>query len=382
MARISLILPLAPDVSVSAEQVGEHRRALEETGHSVEVLGVVDSGVLERPEVMDPAWRCVVSEERGLSAASFAGVRAARGAWLVILDVTRGYSPDDVRRVVEPLLDDRADLVVASRRISEALGGGTGRLSRSMGALMHRAVGSSDPLSGLVALTSDLAVETTVAPVGSHFAMELLVRADGRRCDVPTSAPRIKPARPFRLGELKQLKRLSDAKFGTLSRLFQFCVVGASGMVVDLTCYALFQALFSGTSLAQRTAPLVGGPLSLAVAAGISILIALTWNFSLNRRMTFSYARRGSIVRQYVTYALGNGVAIALSFSLRLILPAQIGFFGRHRLAAAVVGIVAATGVSFSMARWLVFSRRSAERPSAPMLGGAMAVGSERPTAV
>ena len=51
-------------------------------------------------------------------------------------------------------------------------------------------------------------------------------------------------------------------------------------------------------------------------------------------------------------------MGIGLSFSLRLYLPARIDFFARHRLAAAVVGIVAATGISFSMARWVVFRQR------------------------
>ena len=107
---------------------------------------------------------------------------------------------------------------------------------------------------------------------------------------------------------------------------------------------------------------MVGGPLDLAAAGALAIAIALTWNFSLNRRLTFSYARHGSTARQFLTYALSNAVGIALSFSLRLILPVHMGFFQRHKLAAAVVGIIAATGISFSMSRWLVFSRRSVAR--------------------
>jgi dolichol-phosphate mannosyltransferase len=65
-------------------------------------------------------------------------------------------------------------------------------------------------------------------------------------------------------------------------------------------------------------------------------------------------------LRQFATYVLGNALGIALSFSLRLILPSRIGFFQRHKLAAAVVGIVAATGISFSMSRWIVFNRHPA----------------------
>jgi dolichol-phosphate mannosyltransferase len=170
------------------------------------------------------------------------------------------------------------------------------------------------------------------------------------------------PVPPPSFDDLRHFKRLADDRFGNASRLIQFCAVGASGMVIDLTAYALFQLVFSRTPLARRETPLVGGPLDLAAAGAVAIALALTWNFSLNRRLTFNYARHGSIARQYFTYALSNALGIALSLSLRLYLPAHVGFFNRHKLAAAVVGIVAATGVSFSMARWLVFSRRSADR--------------------
>ena len=89
----------------------------------------------------------------------------------------------------------------------------------------------------------------------------------------------------------------------------------------------------------------------------LAILTALTWNFALNRRLTFNDARAGSISRQFFTYALGNALGIAVSLSLRLYLPLQFGFFNSHRLTAAVVGIIVATGISFSMSRWVVFIR-------------------------
>jgi dolichol-phosphate mannosyltransferase len=113
----------------------------------------------------------------------------------------------------------------------------------------------------------------------------------------------------------------------------------------------------------------------LAIAAALSIAIALVWNFMLNRRLTFNDARGGSWIRQFLTYALSNAVAIALSFSVRLYLPARVAFFARHRLAAAVVGIVAATGISFTMSRWIVFTRRP-ELKRAPHVDSPSEVGS------
>ena len=132
-------------------------------------------------------------------------------------------------------------------------------------------------------------------------------------------------------------------------------------MVVDLSSYALFQLILSRTPLARLPAPWTGGSCDLAVAGALAIALAVVWNFSLNRRLTFNDSRQGSILRQFATYVLGNAFAIALSYTLRMVLPLRVAFFGRHRLAAALVGIIAATGISFSMSRWVVFNRRSAE---------------------
>ena len=88
------------------------------------------------------------------------------------------------------------------------------------------------------------------------------------------------------------------------------------------------------------------------------------WNFTLNRRLTFNDARKSGLARQFFTYVLSNALAILFSFSVRLYLPGHVGFFARHRLAAAVVGIVAATGISFSMSRWLVFVQEARSEES------------------
>jgi dolichol-phosphate mannosyltransferase len=167
------------------------------------------------------------------------------------------------------------------------------------------------------------------------------------------------------LDDLRQLKRVLDHRFGTFSRLVQFCIVGASGMVVDLSLYALFQFLFARIWHLPSGPAISGFSWPLAVAGALSIFIALIWNFALNRRLTFNDARRESILRQFMTYALGNALGIGVSLFLRLYLPGHFRFFAQHRLAAAVAGIIAATGISFSMSRWVVFIRRPDSRATA-----------------
>jgi dolichol-phosphate mannosyltransferase len=305
-----------------------------------------------------------VADRAGLAAATVAGLREARGDVLVVLDLERGYAPEGMMRLVEPLLQGRAELAVATPRGNPGLWSGPCAWS---GSLARGLLGTSDPSSGLVALTAKAArgVNGLHTPIGSRFTLDLIARTNGKRVDVPVGRSASNGRIRLELNDLRHLKRLADHRFGNASRLFQFCAVGASGMVIDLSCYALFQWVFSKTALTRVTAPFTGGSADLAAAGALAIALALVWNFSLNRRLTFNDARGGSLPRQFVTYVLGNALGIALSYTLRMVLPVRVAFFSRHRLAAALVGIVAATGISFSMSRWVVFNRRTAARDPA-----------------
>jgi dolichol-phosphate mannosyltransferase len=357
MALVSFIFPAEPGTLPTGERIEPFRQILADHGHTVEVLVV--SGQREGvQEGSQGPVRVLDVEEPGLAVAAVAGLREARGDLLVVLDLERGYVPEDVAAVLVPLAEGDADLVVASRsHCARPWVAWAGTLARPL-------LGTSDPLSGMIAMTREALreVDNALAPIGSRFALEFLVKVKGKRIEIPVRMD--DPDQPGRivLSDLRHVKRLADDRFGNISRLVQFCLVGASGMVVDLSCYALFQWIFSRTPLAGMRTPVIGGSLALATAGALAIALALVWNFSLNRRLTFSYARHGSLIGQFVTYALGNALGIALSFTLRLLLPMHVGFFQQHKLAAALVGIIVATGISFSMSRWVVFNRRSVER--------------------
>ena len=161
---------------------------------------------------------------------------------------------------------------------------------------------------------------------------------------------------------LSRWKRKADERFGVFSRLAQFCLVGASGMVVDLSFYAVFQRLFEATWLGEVSSPFFRRvPLAITAASVSSISLALVWNFLINRKLTFNDAQRAQVIRQFATYVVGNALAIAISLGIRVGLPNYVDFFRNHYHSAAVIGIVAATGVSFTMSRWLVFKTPRAE---------------------
>lgn len=368
---VSLILPQTPGSTLPRQIVAEYRRILEEEAgfQSVEVI-IPSVGNHDGSNGSINGFRS--DDQRGELATTVraddgewpglvrAGLGAATGDHLVVLDVTRHYPPESLLHVIGPVRSAEFDLAVAVPRNG---GPGLASWARSrlgLGLMSRMLLGTSDLFSGLFALRRfvwDSHVKYGRAH-GSSVVLDSLIRRQARCIDVPVTVDH--RFQPGRLGfrDVRPIKRILDARFGNYSRLVQFCIVGASGMVIDLSFYALFQLLLSHTWLAQRQSAVFGSSWHLAVAAGLSIAIALVWNFALNRRLTFNDAHRGDLLRQFFKYVLSNAVAIVLSFSVRLLLPSHFGFFARHRLAAAVVGIVAATGVSFSMARWLVFARR------------------------
>ncbi len=367
---VSLIAPLAPGSDTLVDRLVGYDARLRAAGYRVEVLAVADprdQAVAASGLGPGPEYRILRAETRGKAAAAYLGMQEAQGDVLLIVDLEKGYSPEDLLRLINPLVRGEADVAVASSHGGPRLGAELDPRRRLLGLIARPLTGIRDPSSGLIALTrtSHQARQHRPGPLGSRFVLELLVGSVGRRIEVPLA--RNTPPHRMNLfpSDLRLIKRLADDRFGNYSRLVQFCVVGASGMVVDLTTYAVLQVVFRATPLSRIKGFWLGAgqSLDLVLAAALAIAVALVWNFSLNRRLTFNDARQGSITRQFITYALSNALGIALSLTLRLFLPARIDFFARHRLAAAVVGIVAATGISFSMSRWVVFHRRTTTAP-------------------
>jgi glycosyltransferase involved in cell wall biosynthesis len=115
--RIAVVIP-ALDEALSIAQVVEGLRG--QTLLASGEIVVVDNGSADGTgEIADAAGARVVREERrGYGYACLAGVLAARDAEvIVLLDGDAADDPDDLPRVLEPLLEGEADLVVGSRTL-------------------------------------------------------------------------------------------------------------------------------------------------------------------------------------------------------------------------------------------------------------------------
>jgi glycosyltransferase involved in cell wall biosynthesis len=78
---------------------------------------VVDNGSTDRSAEIAASLGAVVVREwrRGFGAACFAGLSAARGDVVAFMDGDGSLDPRDLRRVIEPVMAGRADLVLGAR---------------------------------------------------------------------------------------------------------------------------------------------------------------------------------------------------------------------------------------------------------------------------
>jgi dolichol-phosphate mannosyltransferase len=185
-------------------------------------------------------------------------------------------------------------------------------------------------------------------PIGYKILLEIIVKC---RCRYVYEVPihfdsrhlgRSKLCVGEQLKYFRHLRRLYMYRYGTWSHFAQFLVVGASGLGINL---------LSLTFLLQQ-----GVTEKPAVAA--AIVISMVWNFALNRRFSFSYARDRSILRQFCGFVAACSVGALVNY----ITTTNLWSLLRWKQLAAVVGVLAGTSFNFAASRFLVFRTKHVKR--------------------
>ncbi len=307
-------------------------------------------GTVELIAGVPEKWvRLVVrSGPRGLSPAVLEGFHNARGDLLVCMDADLSHPPEAIPLMLQKLREG-ADFVVGSRYVE----GGTtaddwGLLrwlnSRVATALARPLTSVRDPMAGFFALSrSTFEAGEDFNPIGYKIGLELIVKCG---CERVVEIPIHFENRRFgeskltlqqQLAYLKHLRRLYIFKYGLWSQLMQFLVVGALGTVVNLVAL---------TVLVDVRLPIRG-------AVALAIWIAMTFNFVLNRRFSFSFARYGSWWLQYVRFVGASSFGAVINYALTLLVLRYVA--GIPPQLAALIGIAVGTGFNFVASRYMVF---------------------------
>lgn len=351
--RITIVVPTYKEVESLPHLIARVARVRSQHGLDIDMLIMDDDsrdGSVELIEGRPETWvRIIVRKgQRGLSAAVLDGLRRARGDVLVCMDADLSHPPECLPLMLRKLREG-ADFVLGSRYVK----GGTtadewGILrwlnSRVATAMARPLTSVCDPMAGFFALGRKTYEQgCDFNPIGYKIGLELLVKC---RCERVVEVPIHFENRRFgaskltfkqQLLYLQHLRRLYIYKYGLWSQLLQFLVVGGIGTLVNL-------GVLTGLMAMQV-------PIRAAVA--LAIWVSMSSNFVLNRRFSFSFARRGSWWGQYLRFGAASSVGALVNYALTLVLlnhflhlPVQV---------AALFGIAVGTGINFAASRYLVF---------------------------
>ncbi len=344
MPEITVIVPTlneAGNLPALAERIGA---AL--AGRSFEILIVDDHSADGTPEVCAELARThplklIVRDDLtgGLSGAVLAGMAAAGGECLVVIDADLQHPPEKIPELLALLESGAADFVIGSRYVA---GGATiqqwgwfRRLNSRLATLLARPFAGTvaDPMSGFFALRrSTYLAGEHLAPLGYKIGLELMAKCRVRRvAEVPIE---------FGLRERGQSKLTIKEQFRYLehlSRLYDFCyprssAVGKFGVVLVLGWIA--------GSAAAWVLSRAGWTPAAAVIGGYGAVIAVTALFHARYvRTQRAFLPRKTPWRDFAWISTGEWAACAAAAMYatgRLIVP---GFVETTLLAFAAAAV-------------------------------------------
>ena len=138
---------------------------------------------------------------------------------------------------------------------------------------------------------------------------------------------------------LRHLGRLYEFKLGSVVRLGLFGLVGMTGFVIDIAGYWGLQSIGFGHQIARL----------------MSFWPAATWNWWLNRRVTFEDRPKRPWVRQWIEFVGSSLLGFGVNVGAYLALTETVGFFDRQRLLAFACGVILGACANFLTATKFVY---------------------------
>lgn len=337
-------LPLEVSVIVPALNEAENLKQLLPRIHTVlrfrryEVIVVDDNSRDGTEDVCCEAAgngipvRLIVREQPrdGLSGAVLAGMAAANGEVLVVMDADLQHPPETLPQLIRPLEEDEADFTLGSRYVPGASSDerwGLGRRINSWVAtfLARPFAGrTSDPMSGFFALRRQTYLGAQrLTPLGYKIGLELMCKARVKRVhEVPIhfglrAAGESKLTLKQQFKYLEHLSRLYDFCYPRLSPVTKFTIVTMIAWLVGLAAFLVW--LNRVADLAVAT--------SIGYAASLGVVLVFFMRYVRTQR-EFIPRRRPWIDFTFTSLAEWAGASLAAAYlATRLAQPHPLEVF-------------------------------------------------------
>ena len=288
---------------------------------------------------------------RDLSLSVIHGMRMARYDRMVVMDADLSHPPEKIGALLTAL-NDGSTFAVGSRYVAggeiDADWGLMRRLNSRIATLLALPlVRCSDPMSGFFATDRRWLPDLKqLRPIGYKIGLELMVRGRLRVREVPigfSDRDRGESKMNLRqqLNYLHHLHRLYRYRYGNAARLTSFALVGASGFLIDVLLYLSLQGVGTEHRLARF----------------VSFWPAVSWNWLINRALTFDERPRQPHARQWTKFVASSVLGLAVNVGSYTLLTSFVDLFARYRLLALVLGVCLGGVVNFLVANRFVYRR-------------------------
>lgn len=359
-AMISIIVPTYQEVEnlqPLAEMIKEALQEIPQEKYEILIMddNSQDGSIEKIAEIANvhPIRLINRTENRGLSPAVIDGFSEAKGDYVVVMDADLSHPATAIPTMVKRLKDGSSDFVLGSRYVD---GGSIGKgwtlfryLNSAMATLPALPLTKvKDPMSGFFALRKTaIPPIKELSPIGYKIALEVMVKGKfSNVSEVPIHfVDRIhgesKLTLSVQLKYLQHLRRLYQFKFQTKAEFLQFAAVGSSGFVVDLVIYLVLQMM----------------GVSHTVARAISFWPAASWNWFLNRSITFSHREKTSKAKQWGTFVSSSLIGFGVNYGTYYTLTTFVPFFQENTILALIIGVLMGMGFNFSISNLFIFKK-------------------------
>lgn len=288
---------------------------------------------------------------RDLSLSVIDGVNAAKHDLVLVMDADLSHPPDIVPSMLEAVRKE-PDCFVLGSRYTE---GGSFDRDWSLWRFVNSYVATmiarplvtcGDPMSGFFLFDRRNVDWQKLKPLGYKIGLELMVRGNFNKViELPIlfkdrEIGESKMNLQQQIKYLRHIRRLYLHKFGNVAEFVHFGAVGASGFLIDITFYFLFQ--FVGFNHVS--------------ARAMSFWPAVSWNWALNRLTTFGERQKRPKARQWFEFVGTSLFGFAINWGIYTYLTSRTEFFDDYKVLALVTGIVCASFFNFAAASLFVYS--------------------------
>ncbi len=293
--------------------------------------------------------------KRGLASAIVDGIAEAKGDVIAVMDADLQHPPEVLTQMVKEI-DNGAELVVASRYVTGGSSEGWGLtrkvISKGATLLAHLFLPQTrcvkDPMSGFFAFRRYIISGKDLKPVGYKILLEILVLGKYQKvAEVPYSF-KLRSHGKSKLGlrqEVDYLRHIFDLmrRSGELDRFIKFCLVGLSGVGVNL-------------GLTWALTEFIG--LHYVVSNAIGIETSIISNFLLNNFFTFPDRNSPGIIAflgRLGKFNLASFVGAGINLGSTWLFTDMLGLY---YLISNIIGIVLATLWNYLANNWWTWSWR------------------------